>query len=470
MKTTLTLTAMTALALTACQSKHPSALQVIETAKDTNNRLTAVTAPQWQKAAANSEGAEVKLLPEQKFQTIVGFGGAITESVGYTLSRVPEALQSEALKAYFDPQSGIGYTVIRTHMNSSDFSLENWSCDDVAGDVELKNFNLDRTNKYITPYILTAQKIAGKPLTTYISPWSPPAWMKTNKDMNHGGKLLPEYRQAWADFYVKFINGLEQQGIPIWGLTVQNEPAAVQVWDSCIYSAEEEGAFVRDYLGPTLEKNGLADKKLMIWDHNKDILYERVAPILKDPAAAKYVWGVGIHWYGGEHPEQLDQVSKEFPDKQIFFTEGCWEGGVKLGQWDRGQRYAHHMIVDLNHNVTGWTDWNIILDETGGPNHVGNFTDAPIIIDTKAAKIHYQTSFYYIGHISKFIKPGAVRIGFENTAKDLEVTAFQNPDSSYAVVAHNNTDNAIKFALSIGNYSANAECPARGIQTYVFKN
>ena len=190
--------------------------------------------------------------------------------------------------------------------------------------------------------------------------------MKTNGEMNNGGKLKPECRQVWADHYARWIQEVEASGVPIWGLTVQNEPAAVQVWDSCIYTAEEERDFVRDYLGPALRAAGLGDKKLVVWDHNRELAFERGATVLSDPEAAQYVWGTGVHWYSGDYFDQLEQLMRAFPDKHVMFTEGCWEGGVKLGQWDRGARYAHHMIGDLNHGCVAWCDWNLALDHTGG--------------------------------------------------------------------------------------------------------
>ena len=154
------------------------------------------------------------------------------------------------------------------------------------------------------------------------SPWSPPAWMKTNNEMNRGGKLLPEYREAWAKYYTKFIRAYEKEGINIWGITVQNEPEAVQTWDSCIYTEHEERDFIRDYLGPIMHAEGLKDVKILIWDHNRDVIVRRAAGVLSDPEAAKYVWGTGFHWYVSEEFENVGKVHEMFPDKHLLFTEG----------------------------------------------------------------------------------------------------------------------------------------------------
>ena len=292
--------------------------------------------------------------------------------------------------------------------------------------------------------------------------------MKTNGQMNYGGQLKPECRDVWARYFARYIKAYAEEGIAIWGLTVQNEPAATQTWDSCIYSAGEEGAFVRDYLGPTLQKEGLADVKIMVWDHNKDIIYERAEPILSDPDTAKYVWGVGFHWYSGDEFDNLAKVHDAFPTTNLLFTEGCQEGGVRLGAWDLGERYAHDIIGDLNHWTVGWVDWNMVLDERGGPNHVDNLCDAPVIADTTRNDLYYQSSFYYMGHFSKYIRPGAVRLGHSVTTDALEITAFRNPDGSIAVVVMNRTDDSIKFTLKANGMAAVSFSPAHSIMTLIY--
>ncbi len=240
----------------------------------------------------------VSIDPSKRFQIIEGFGGAFTESGTVSLARMRKEHREQFFKAYFHPTEGHGYSLCRTHMNSCDFSLGNYACTEVDGDVELKHFSIERDRQSLLPMIKEAQKIIGEPLKILVSPWSPPAWMKTNGQVNGGGKLKPEYRQIWANYFVRFIQEYEKEGVPIWGVTVQNEPAAVQVWDSCLYSAEEERDFVRDYLGPTFQKAGLERIKIIIWDHNRDLLIQRIQPVYNDLEASKYIWGAAFHWYG----------------------------------------------------------------------------------------------------------------------------------------------------------------------------
>ena len=299
------------------------------------------------------------------------------------------------------------------------------------------------------------------------SPWSPPAWMKTNGMMNLGGQLKKEYRAAWANYYCRYVEEYAKAGIPMWGLTVQNEPAAVQKWDSCIYSAAEERDFVRDHLGPALKKSKMSDLKLMVWDHNRDLLFERAQICLDDKDAAQYIWGVGFHWYVWDCFDNVQAVHDAFPDKHLLFTEGCQEGGPHPGSWLTGERYARSVINDLNRWTEGWVDWNILLETTGGPNHVNNLCSAPILADVKTGKVSYQSSYYYLGHFSRFIKPGAQRILTAKGHDDLEITAAKNTDGSIAVVVMNRSEQPITFTLKNGNLAAPITIARRAIMTIV---
>lgn len=246
----------------------------------------------------------ITIEPSTTFQEVLGFGGALTEAAAVNILSLLPHQQEEILRGYFDPKEGLGYKLCRIHMNSCDFCVDSYSCDDVEGDTDLKHFNIERDKKMVIPLLKRIKEYC-QDLKILVSPWSPPAWMKTNGDMCHGGKLKDEYKKTWAKFFCKFIKAYKEEGIEIWAVTVQNEPMATQVWESCIYTAEEERDFVKDYLGPTLEEEGLSHIKILIWDHNKDIIYDRVKTILSDKEAAKYVWGVAFHWYGGDHFDQL---------------------------------------------------------------------------------------------------------------------------------------------------------------------
>jgi glucosylceramidase len=299
--------------------------------------------------------------------------------------------------------------------------------------------------------------------------------MKTNKNMLQGGSLLPEYYDAWAHYYVKFIKAYEAIGIPIWGLTIQNEPMATQRWESCIYTAKEERDFLKNHLGPIMEKEGLGDKKIIVWDHNRDLIVNRANTILGDPDAAKYAWGIGFHWYEtwtGSDPNynNLGLVKDSYPDKELVFTEGCNErfDPEKYQYWPNAERYGNSMINDFNNGTVAWTDWNILLDERGGPNHVENFCFAPIHGDTGTDELVYTPTYYYIGHFSKFIKPGAKRISTACSRSFLISTTFRNTDGSFATVIMNENDEMIEYNFYVYDQEIELSIPARAMQTIVY--
>ncbi len=302
------------------------------------------------------------------------------------------------------------------------------------GDKELKTFSIAHDQQYRIPLIKKAIEAAGGKLVLYASPWSPPAFMKDNNNMLHGGKLLPDFYQAWAGYFTKFIKAYETEGIPVWGITIQNEPMATQTWESCIFTAEEERDFLKNYLGPTMQKEGLADKKIVVWDHNRDLMNYRASVIFDDPEAARYAWGMGFHWYEtwtGSQPmfTNVGKVHEDFPEENLLFTEGCvsFDKG-KFNYWPNGEKYGQSIINDFNNGARGWTDWNILLDEQGGPNHVGNFCFALVHADTRTGDLIYTPSYYYIGHFSKFIRPGAKMVSTVPSRSNLLGTSFLNDD------------------------------------------
>jgi glucosylceramidase len=411
--------------------------------------------------------------PTKTFQTMLGIGGALTDAVAETFYKLPKEKQKEFLAAYYDKNIGIGYTLARTNIQSCDFSSGSYSYVSNS-DKALGTFDISHDKKYRIPFIKEATKAAGGKLTMFVSPWSPPAFMKDNNDVLHGGKLKAEYAQSWANFYIKFIKAYEKEGIPVWGLSVQNEPMATQTWESCKYTAEEERDFVKNYLGPTLAKGGMAAKKLIVWDHNRDLLYQRASTILEDPAAAKYIWGIGFHryetWTGaGQNFENTRLTHAAFPDKNLIFTEGCVEkfDFNRLGDWALGERYGLSMMNDFNAGTVGWTDWNILLDEKGGPNHVGNFCFAPVHADTRTGELIYTNSYYYMGHFSKFIHPGAKRIASAASRDKLLTTAYVNTDGKLAVVVMNRTDEKIEYSLWIKGKAAKTSAEPHSIATLI---
>lgn len=447
-----------------------AAIAMTRSSRDTDERL-ANLAPLHFETDADTYPNAIYVDPNRRYQILEGFGGAFTEAMAATFIKMDSDAQSAILKAYFDPEDGIGYTLCRTHINSCDFSLGNYAYDDVAGDVDLKHFTIDHDRRMLIPLIRAASQVAGQKIKLFASPWSPPAWMKTNGQMNLGGKLKPEYRKAWARYYARYVKEYADEGLPIWGLTVQNEPEAAQTWDSCLYTGEEERDFVRDYLGPTLREEGLSHLRLMIWDHNRDRMYERARVVLDDPQAAQYVWGVAFHWYMADAFDNVQRVHDAFPDKALLFSEGCQEGGPHPGDWAVGERYGRSIIHDLNHWTCAWVDWNMVLNETGGPNHVGNYCSAPIIADTRRCDLGgvlLNPSYYYIGHFSRYCKPGAQRVLAAPTHDALETTAFHNPDGEIAVVVMNRSEQEIPFALKCDGLAAPTSAPAHSISTLRF--
>jgi glucosylceramidase len=412
--------------------------------------------------------------PRKTFQTFLGIGGAITDASAEVFAKLPKNKQEELLQAYYNKDKGIGYSLVRTTIHSSDFSSESYTYI-TEGDKELKTFNIEHDKKYKIPLLKRAIETAGGKLTLFASPWSPPAFMKTNNNMLRGGKLLPEFYQPWANYYVKFIKSYEKEGIPVWGLTLQNEPMATQKWESCIYTAEEERDFLKNYLGPTLKKSGLGNTKITVWDHNRDLISQRSNTILNDPEANKYVWGIGFHWYeswsGGEPMfENIRKVYDLYPNKNLLFTEGCNENfkSENYQLWKNGERYGKSMINDFNNGTVGWTDWNILLDENGGPNHVGNFCFSPIHGDIKTGELIYTPSYYFIGHFSKFIQKGAKRIDCVTSRSNLISTSFFNPDGKVVTVVMNQSSEKIDYNLYVDTNKVSISILPHAIQTLIY--
>jgi glucosylceramidase len=449
-------------------------VKVYTTADSSTHRLTLTDTLSFSDLAQPKE-TDVCIFvdPGKTFQAFLGIGGAITDASSETFFKLSEQKQAELLTAYYDAEKGIGYTLARTTIHSSDFSSASYTY--VAdGDSTLGTFDIAHDQKFRIPFIKKSIAAAGGKLTLYASPWSPPAWMKDNNDLLHGGKLKPRYYQTWANYFTKFIKAYEKEGMPMWGVSIQNEPMATQKWESCIYTAEEERDFLKNNLGPTLEKDGLGDKKIIVWDHNRDLMVQRASVIFSDPDASKYAWGMGFHWYedwsGGQCMyENVGRVHEMYPDKNLMFTEGCAESfnPKRYDFWGLGEEYGRSMINDFNNGSVGWTDWNILLDEQGGPNHVGNFCFAPVHADTKTGALRYTNSYYYIGHFSKFIRPGAKRVSAAASRSQLMTTSFLNEDGRLVVVVMNQSNRAVNYKLWIGGKVADAVSLPHSIQTLV---
>ena len=388
------------------------------------------------------ENELINLYPQVSYQNFEGFGGAVTDSAGYIFSLMPEKLQKEMLEQYFG-KDGMKYRFVRIPIDSCDFSLEHYEADGDRADGELQGFSFARVEQYILPLLDRAQEVYGGRLEIMLSPWSPPAYMKTNGQRNGGGKLKEEYKERCARYICRYIREYRERGYLVTRLTVQNEPKAVQTWDSCIYTAEEEKEFIVSWLWPEMKKQRLDDIRIYIWDHNKERAFEW-AEVMFDKETEDILDGVAFHWYSGDHFEALRMIRERFPKKELLLSEACIEFS-KFSQDDflkNAQKYAHDMIGNMNNGMNTFFDWNLILDEQGGPNHVKNYCDAPYLFDTKEKVLEERNILDYLWHFSHFITPGAVRIGVSTYTDALEVTAFQKNGRIVAVLL-NRTDREI---------------------------
>lgn len=388
----------------------------------------------------NQELNLINLYPQMKYQEIQGFGGAITEAVGITLEEMGSENARQIMEAYFGKKSGNRYNLIRTPIDGCDFSVRTYESMSNPEDCDMESFTMERQERYIIPYIKMAYAAAGEKLPVMLSPWSPPAFMKTNESRRDGGRLKKEYYPFWSRYICRYLKEYQKHGIEVTSLSVQNEPNATQVWDSCLFTAEEEKEFLSTHLKPLLEKEGFGDVGIYIWDHNKERLFERACEEIDDETDNQ-IEGLAFHWYSGDHFDALRLVREKYPDKKLVFSEGCIEySRFDKNQLKNAQMYGHDMIGNLKAGMNGFYDWNIVLNENGGPNYAGNFCESPIMCDRKERTWDYKLSYYYIQHFSRYIHPGARQIALTCYTDKLEAAAFENPGGELAVVLLNRTD------------------------------
>lgn len=388
---------------------------------------------------------QVSVYPTVQRQTFQGFGGAFTEAAAYCYQQLPEDRRRAFMEAYFGKE-GLRYSVGRAHIGSCDFSLGHYACMEGPEDAL---FHTDRDEQYLIPMIRDAQEAAGKPVGLLLSPWSPPAFMKTNQDRNHGGKLKEAYRELWAKCMAKYAAFYRGQGFDVRMISIQNEPAAVQTWDSCIYSGREEGEFA-PILRKELDEVGCQNVEIFAWDHNKDVFVYRAEETLSAPGAERAVDGFALHWYTGDHFDAIRFVKEHWQDKTIWFTEGCVEYSRfdGMSRQQKAEMYAHDIIGNLNAGISGSIDWNLLLDSKGGPNHVGNFCEAPIMLNCDGSDFEVMSEYYYLGHFSRYIQPGAKCLGISVYCPAVEAAAFQNPDDTKVTALLNRTDTPWEISLT----------------------
>ena len=445
---------------------------------------------------AEPAGTKITIHPEQQFQKIIGFGGSFTESTAYVLSKLSSENRDKVIRAYFSPD-GSNYSLTRTHMNGCDFSLDHYAYDNEPGDVELEHFSIDHDRQLLIPLIKDAMAESKDGFKIVSSPWTAPTWMKDNNDWN-GGSLKPEYYAAWALYFSKYIKDYASAGIPIWAVTVENEPLGNDSqWDSMIYTPEQMADFVKNYLGPQFKRDEI-DTRIMIFDQNRDEVLEWVEKILGDPEAAKYIWGTAVHWYSSTiswYPETLNQVHELYPEKHMMHTEGCVDADIPVWQddaWYWGEnatdwgfdwapekdkplhpqyvpafRYARDIIGGLNSWLEGWIDWNMVLDDKGGPNHAHNWAVAPVLVKPETDEVYFTPLYYVLAHFSKYIRPGAIRIGLDTGSDELMAVGCQNPDGSVVLVVLNPTENDIAYRVQLGDKGADITIPGHALQSCI---
>jgi glucosylceramidase len=445
-------------------------------------------------AQAVDSAIVLMLHPEMRFQTITGIGGSFTEASAHLLNQLSPENRRDILEAYFGDE-GARYSLTRTHINSCDFSLGNYSYAPIAGDQDLIHFTIDEDRPDLIPMIKEAQAISSEGFKIIASPWTAPPWMKDNGDWR-GGKLLPEYYGTWAHFFSKYLDAYREEGIEIWGITVENEPLGnANNWESMHFSAEEMTAFVRDHLGPRLEADGQR-VNILGYDQNRDELQHWVDLMYEDAEAARYFDGTAIHWYASTvewFPDALQYAHHKAPGKYLIETEGCIDAEIPHWQddawywsreatdwgWDWAPpetkhlhpkyvpvfRYARDIIGCLNNWVDGWVDWNMVLDRQGGPNWFGNWCVAPVIVDPEADEVYITPLYYAMAHFSKYIRPGAQRIGMTMNDESLLATAVINPDGSVVAVILNQQAEARPLRLDLNEQSVSVMISGQSIQT-----
>jgi glucosylceramidase len=473
------------------KSQDSLRVEVYETSSS-GNKLTKINEFQKSDKAIN-----IVLLPDQKYQEITGFGGSFTEASAYLLNKLSKENRQKILEAYFG-ESGAKYSLTRTHINSCDFSLSNYSYAPVENDSLLEYFSIEEDKEDIIPMIKDAMKVSKDGFKIVSSPWTAPPWMKDNKSWV-GGKLLPEYYQTWALFFSKYIDAYKNEGIGIWGITVENEPLGNgNNWESMHYTPEEMTNFVQNYLGPKLAQEGKENIKILGYDQNREHLNDWVDVMFENEATSKYYAGTAIHWYASTYdvfPEALQYAHEKAPDKHLIQSEACvdaeipkwqddeWYWSKKATDWgwdwapDEDKkyhpkyvpvyRYARDIIGCLNNWVDGWIDWNMVLDKQGGPNWFKNWCVAPVIVDPDNDEVYFTPLYYTLSHFSKYIRPGATRIGFENSDTSVLITAARNPDGSIAVVLLNQEEAPKFINLSLMEKNVSIKMSAKALQTIV---
>ena len=507
--------------LFSCNSKKSNQKYVVDVyqTSQAGDNLKLMTSDETNIAIAKGNKISLRLHPNKTYQKYYGFGASFTESSAWNLATIPVALRKEVLTKLFSPTEGAGFTLTRTHINSSDYSNNHYTYIE-DGDEELATFSIFQDMKGFTgdendqvrgieliepsydliPMILEASSIPGAQFNIIASPWSPPSWMKTGETSKMtNGTLQPKYYGVWAKYLSKYVSAYKDQGINLWGITPQNEPLHSHDarWDSNGFTAEQGRDFLRDYLGPQLVEDGhlnLDDLdsglRVLIYDHNKSTMNDYVAVTYEDPEAAKYAWGTAFHWYANSeldennwYADALNKLRKTWPNKGIIHSESSIDIDAKdpIGQYWRESTdyagtfvpfdtYAYDIITDLNHGTQGYVEWCMILSNNGQPNPYDNFNSAPVLINPVTDEIIYTPLYYLLSHFSKFIRPDAHRINLEGEQiEGVTYTAAKNTDGSMAIVVFNRNEEAYELSVELENQFYTVRIAPRAMQTICFE-
>lgn len=401
-----------------------------------------------------------------QYQQVLGIGGAFSDSAANAWKSMPENAQEKLIEAYFDREKGIGYNFGRLSIGSCDFSTEDYTYVE-EGDETLDSFDISHDRLAVFPMVKAAEKYAR--LTLLASPWSPPKYMKTNGRREYGGHLKKEYYPLWAKYFAKYIRACREEKIDIWGVTLQNEPRHTQMWESCLYSVEEEIEFL-GHLGKALSGTGT---KILCYDHCRERVYER-AKKLFESENAQYCDGVAHHWYPGDHFGELKAFYDRYPEKYNVASEGCCavtgEGIQPERDMEFAERYAHDILGCFRNGLHAYCDWNLTLDEKNGPYHNrtgrGCSAEAPVYCNKETGQLVFRSSYYYIGHISKFVERGARVIHASSYTQQLDHCAFKNPAGQIVLVVLN-TAEACPLIIRLDGHVYDTHMPAHSIATFV---
>ncbi|MBI1841770.1 MAG: hypothetical protein HYR88_13100 [Verrucomicrobia bacterium] len=463
------LLALATVAAVAAKAAEPIDVSVWRTTADLSKRLTA-EAP-LRMAESEPQGAVIEVDASLRFQKLLGLGSSLEATTCSNLWRMTPRERGRVLDALVDPDRGIGMNLMRICIGSSDFTGDPWySYDDLpAGETDpgMQRFSIAKDRRYILPVVKEARKKNAK-LLFFASPWSPPAWMKSGGVLT-GGSLLPQHYAAYALYLARFIEAYRDEGIPLYAITVQNEPGVDRAkakdpkwrYPSCRWTREQERDFIRDHLGPLLRYRGLATR-IWCYDHNYNVEATDEDPgighprlILSDPRAATFVDGVGFHEYQGQ-PEGMTQFHREFPSTPIHFTEGSVFG---VGG-------AAELVARLRNWASSYNAWVSMLDEQGRPNN-GPFpaTSAIVRLHSENLRAEYLLEYYAYGHFMKFLQRGAVRVSSEGPVRGLSHVAFRNPDGNVVFVAVNPGKDAVRFSVRTNRRTTPVAMPPESLVT-----